>query len=113
MSFIGSPHCDDKARVGLLARGLEGQSGRNMRQCWRISRLCRVLRRGAWAVALALVSLAGLASGQALAEPHELASDNTLAVLCGIVEDSAKAEGLPVNFFTRLIWRRANSGPAL
>ena len=82
----------------------------DLRQCGRISRLCGALRRGAWAVALAL-GLACLASGRALAEPHEPASDNTLAVLCGIVEDSAKAEGLPVNFFTRLIWRESAFRP--
>ena len=62
------------------------------------------------AVALALAGLA-CGSGRALAEPHEPASDNALAVLCGIVEDSAKAEGLPVNFFTRLIWRESAFRP--
>ena len=52
------------------------------------------------------------ASGRgALAEPHEPASDDALATLCGIVEDSAKAQGLPVNFFTRLIWRESAFQP--
>jgi hypothetical protein len=62
-----------------------------------------------WAVALALFALAS--SGRAFAEPHKPASDNALAILCGIVEDSAKAEGLPVNFFTRLIWRESAFEP--
>ncbi len=69
------------------------------------------VRRGALAVALTLTGLFCTAFGPALAEPHEPASDNTLAVLCGIVEDSAKAEGLPVDFFTRLIWRESAFRP--
>ncbi len=69
------------------------------------------VRRRASALALALVGLASATSGRAHAEPHEPASDNTLAVLCGIVEDSAKGEGLPVNFFTRLIWRESAFRP--
>ena len=32
-------------------------------------------------------------------------------MLCGIVEDSAKAAGLPVTFFTRLIWRESAFQP--
>src|SRR5208283_3374898 len=62
------------------------------------------------AVALALLILFATIPG-ALAEPHEPASDNALATLCGIVESSAKAEGLPVNFFTRLIWRESAFQP--
>ena len=62
------------------------------------------------ALALALLLVCGPRC-QALAEPQEPASDNALAVLCGIVEDSAKAEGLPVNFFTRLIWRESAFQP--
>ncbi len=104
MSFIGSTHCDDNARAGRLARGLEGQSGGMSGPCGRT-------RRGARAFALALAGLICAASGRALAEPHEPASDNALAVLCGVVEDSAKAEGLPVNFFTRLIWRESAFRP--
>jgi Transglycosylase SLT domain/SPOR domain len=38
-------------------------------------------------------------------------SDNALATLCGIVETSAKAEGLPLNFFIRLIWRESAFEP--
>jgi hypothetical protein len=57
------------------------------------------------------LGLAVLSSGPAFTEPHEPANDNALAALCGIVEDSAKAEGLPVNFFTRLIWRESAFQP--
>ena len=38
-------------------------------------------------------------------------TDNALATLCGIVEASAKAEGLPVAFFTKLIWRESSFRP--
>ena len=31
--------------------------------------------------------------------------------MCGIVESSAKAEGLPVDFFTKLIWRESSFRP--
>ena len=39
------------------------------------------------------------------------ATDNALATICGIVETAAKQEGLPVNFFTRLIWRESSFQP--
>jgi len=35
------------------------------------------------------------------------AADQPKAALCGIVEIAARREGLPVNFFTRLIWRES------
>ena len=38
-------------------------------------------------------------------------SDNALATLCGIVETAAMGEGLPINFFTRLIWRESAFQP--
>lgn len=38
-------------------------------------------------------------------------TDNALATLCGIVESSAKAEALPVDFFTKLIWRESSFRP--
>jgi len=58
----------------------------------------------------ALFAFAAAGSVPALAEPQP-ASDNALATLCGIVESSAKAEGLPINFFTRLIWRESSFRP--
>jgi Transglycosylase SLT domain/SPOR domain len=50
--------------------------------------------------------LSGPAHGDAGAE-----SDNAVATLCGIVEASAKAEGLPAGFFTKLIWRESSFRP--
>jgi len=46
-------------------------------------------------------------SPPALADQTAPATDNALATLCGIVETAARQEGLPVNFFTRLIWRES------
>ncbi len=63
-------------------------------------------------VGIASVLLAfAAATVPAFAEPHEAASDNALAVLCGIVEDSAKSHNLPIPFFTRLIWRESAFQP--
>lgn len=42
-----------------------------------------------------------------MADEAAPATDNGLATLCGIVETAARQEGLPVNFFTRLIWRES------
>jgi len=73
-----------------------------------------VLALGRWraasAAAITLLVIAVSAHG-ARAEPHEPASDGALATLCGIVEDSAKDQGLPVDFFTRLIWRESAFQP--
>ena len=41
----------------------------------------------------------------------EPTSDNALPTLCGIVEASARAESLPLNFFIRLIWRESAFQP--
>jgi hypothetical protein len=71
----------------------------------------RISRARSRSAALAVLALAVTPGRFAWAEPHEPASDDALAVLCGIVEDSAKAEGLPVNFFTRLIWRESAFQP--
>ena len=63
--------------------------------------------------ALALVFLALVVFDPcASADEAEPATDNALATLCGIVEASAKSEGLPVNFFTRLIWRESAFQPS-
>ncbi len=66
---------------------------------------------GLRASAVTFATLFLVFSSQAFAEPHEPASDNAIAILCGIVEDSAKVAGLPVNFFTRLIWRESAFQP--
>jgi Transglycosylase SLT domain/SPOR domain len=61
------------------------------------------------AIALAAFVLCLCGSGaHADAGPE---TDNALSTLCGIVEASAKAEGLPAGFFTKLIWRESSFRP--
>src|SRR5271166_2144752 len=66
-----------------------------------------IMRRGRSLLIAALVFI-GQGASASVAEP---ASDNALATLCGIVEASANAEALPVNFFTRLIWQESAFQP--
>jgi len=61
--------------------------------------------------AIALGGLALLPGGGAAFADAGPETDNALATLCGIVESSAKAEGLPVDFFTKLIWRESAFRP--
>ena len=56
----------------------------------------------------ALALLLGARGAYADAGPE---TDNALATLCGIVEASAKTEGLPIAFFTKLIWRESSFRP--
>ncbi len=58
------------------------------------------------ALAAVIICLSGRAHADAGAE-----TDNAVATLCGIVEASAKAEGLPPDFFTKLIWRESSFRP--
>jgi hypothetical protein len=60
--------------------------------------------------AIALAALVLCLSGRAYADAGP-ETDNALATLCGIVETSAKAEGLPADFFTKLIWRESSFRP--
>ena len=60
--------------------------------------------------AIALAALVFCLSGPAHADAGA-EIDNALATLCGIVEASAKAEGLPADFFTKLIWRESSFRP--
>src|SRR6202042_1516849 len=60
--------------------------------------------------AIALAALVFCLSSRAYADAGP-ETDNALATLCGIVESSAMAEGLPVGFFTRLIWRESAFQP--
>ena len=61
--------------------------------------------------AIALAALALCLSARGASADAGPATDNALATLCGIVELSAKAEGLPVGFFTKLIWRESSFRP--
>jgi Transglycosylase SLT domain len=65
---------------------------------------------GAKGRAIALAALVFCLSGRAYADAGP-ETDNALATLCVIVESSAKAEGLPVDFFTKLIWRESSFRP--
>ncbi len=69
-------------------------------------------RGGRRRCALLVVVFAAFSAARAFANDAEPATDNALATLCGIVEASARAEGLPVNFFTRLIWRESAFQPS-
>lgn len=68
----------------------------------------QVRARGAPRLSRLVPALVGFAvaigAGAAKAEPG---TGDGLATLCGIVETSAKEAGLPVNFFTGLIWRES------
>ncbi|MDP4024540.1 lytic transglycosylase domain-containing protein [Methylobacterium sp. NEAU 140] len=46
--------------------------------------------------------------GPARAAPSEGATETVEQALCRLIEDSAKARGLPVPFLTRLIWRESS-----
>jgi hypothetical protein len=66
---------------------------------------------GARARAIALAaSVLCLCGGGAYADAGP-ETDSALSTLCGIVEASAKAEGLPADFFTNLIWRESSFRP--
>ena len=61
--------------------------------------------------AIALAALALSVSARGAGADAGPATDHALATLCGIVEASARAEGLPVEFFTKLIWRESSFRP--
>jgi Transglycosylase SLT domain len=65
------------------------------------------LRTG-WRVGLSLIAvLAALSAAPALADEAAIANGERLGALCGIVENAATQEGLPISFLTRLIWRES------
>jgi hypothetical protein len=66
---------------------------------------------GAKGRAIALAALALCLSGRTASADAGPETDNALATLCGILESSAKTEGLPVGFFTKLIWRESAFRP--
>jgi Transglycosylase SLT domain/SPOR domain len=65
---------------------------------------------GAKTKAIALAALVFCLSGRAHADAGA-ETDNALTTLCGIVEAAAMAEGLPPDFFTKLIWRESSFRP--
>jgi Transglycosylase SLT domain/SPOR domain len=80
-------------------------TGKGMRNACRMRAFA-----GAKGRAIALATLVFCPSSRAYADAGP-ETDNALATLCGIVESSAKAEGLPVEFFTKLIWRESSFRP--
>ena len=60
---------------------------------------------------IALAALILWLSGRAASGDAGPETDNAVATLCGIVETSAKVEGLPVGFFIKLIWRESAFRP--
>ena len=60
---------------------------------------------------MALAALILWPSGRAARADAGPETDNALVTLCGILETSAKAEGLPVEYFTKLIWRESSFRP--
>jgi hypothetical protein len=56
----------------------------------------------------ALLALLLVAARPAMAVPSEGATETVEQALCRLIDDSAKARGLPVPFLTRLIWRESS-----
>jgi hypothetical protein len=55
----------------------------------------------------ALAALVLWLSGRVVRADAGPETDNAIATLCGIVETSARTEGLPVGYFVKLIWRES------
>jgi Transglycosylase SLT domain/SPOR domain len=85
--------------IGALA----GKGMHNACRMWALT--------SAGAKAIALFALVFCLSGGPARADAGAETDNALATLCGIVEASAKAEGLPADFFTKLIWRESSFRP--
>ena len=64
-------------------------------------------RRFAEGMVIALAVLALWLSGRVAGADAGPETDNAIATLCGIVQTSAKREGLPVGYFVKLIWRES------
>ena len=80
-------------------------AGKGMHDACRIRGLT-----GAGGKAIALAALVFCLSCPAHADAGA-ETDNAVATLCGIVEASARAEGLPADYFTKLIWRESSFRP--
>src|SRR5215469_229090 len=64
-------------------------------------------RRFAKGTVIAFAVLALWLSGRMARADAGPETDNAIATLCGIVQTSAKTEGLPVGYFVKLIWRES------
>lgn len=72
---------------------------------------CRTQVSSARAKAIALAAFVLCLWGGPTYADAGAETDNALATLCGIVEASARSEGLPADFFTKLIWRESSFRP--
>src|ERR1700683_1338382 len=61
------------------------------------------MRNVAYAAIAAIGLLVGLASPS-----HAEGGDSFIGPICAIIDSSARAQGLPVAFLTRLIWQESN-----
>jgi hypothetical protein len=95
----------DARRAGDEPYSIDALAGKDMHDACRIRASTRAKGR-----VIALVALVFFLSGRAYADAGP-ETDNALSTLCGIVEASAKAEGLPADFFTKLIWRESSFRP--
>jgi len=59
-------------------------------------------------VAYAAIAAIGLLVGTASPSQAEGGGDSVIGPICGIIDSSARAQGLPVAFLTRLIWQESN-----
>ncbi len=66
---------------------------------------------GARRIAFVIAAFAASSAAPALADEAAPATDDALTTLCRIVDTAARQEGLPVDFFTRLIWRESAFQP--
>jgi hypothetical protein len=75
---------------------------------WRGS-LTGARRRARFAsgLAMALAAVVVWLNGRVAKADAGPETDNAIATLCGILEVSAKTEGLPVGYFVKLIWRES------
>ena len=69
------------------------------------------LRAATHVGAILAAAFVACSTAPAFADEAAPATDNALTTLCGIVETAAIQEGLPINFFTRLIWRESAFQP--
>ena len=64
--------------------------------------------RGSQGIVALFIAVAAVSSATpAFAAEAAPSTGDALAALCGIVETAARQEGLPVGFFSRLIWRES------
>ena len=64
-----------------------------------------IVRGAGWMAALALGAATLLHSAPS---PAAVGEENVVGSICSLIDSSARAQGLPVGFLTRLIWQESN-----